>query len=145
MLTLTLAGRIGRDAELRQTPTGKSVCGFSVAVDVRRGAEKTTTWVSCTLWEKRAEALAQYLTKGTAVAVSGEMSVREFKRKTGEAGFAIECRVSELTLLGGGSQPETASQDDGHGVMREHIARAKPAEPAKAAAAAEDFSDEVPF
>lgn len=104
MLQLTLAGRLGRDAELRQTRDGKSVCNFSVAVDVRRGQEKSTTWVECTLWEKRAEALAQYLTKGTAVAVAGELSVRQYDKRDGGHGVAVECNVREVTLLGGGEK-----------------------------------------
>ena len=86
MLQLTLAGRLGRDAELRSTRDGKAVCNFSVAVDVRRGQEKSTTWVECTIWEKRAEALAQYLTKGTAVAVAGELSVRQYDKRDGSRG-----------------------------------------------------------
>jgi single-strand DNA-binding protein len=139
MLILTLAGRLGRDAELRQTPTGKAVCNFSVAVDVRRGQEKTTTWVDCTLWEKRAEALAQYLTKGTAVAVSGEMSVREFKRRTGEAGFAVECRVSELTLLGGAQASNGASERP-----MESYPSTPPIQSAPATAGSE-FNADIPF
>ena len=95
----TISGRIGaKGAVLRSTANGDPVAGFSVAVDQRKGKEKVTMWVDCSLWGKRGEALAQYLTKGTVVSVSGEAGVREHDGKAYQT-----MRVSELTLLGGGS------------------------------------------
>lgn len=137
MLTITLAGRLGRDAELRSTRDGKAVCNFSVAVDVRRGGERETTWIDCTLWEKRAEALAQYLTKGTAVAVAGEMSVRQYDKRDGSHGVAIECSVRELTLLGGGDKASNAAE-------QREAARSAPPAPAPAAGG-DPYNDDIPF
>ena len=57
-------GRLGRDAELRTTQSGEKVLGFAVANDVGFGERKQTLWADCSLWGRRAEALAQYLTKG---------------------------------------------------------------------------------
>ena len=140
MLTLNLAGRLGRDAELRSTPSGKSVANFSVAVDVRRGQEKTTQWIDCAIWEKRAEALAPYLKKGTAVAVSGDLSVRQYDKRDGGHGVAVECAVRELTLLGGGDK---AAATNGS----ERSVESYPGTPARAPAAAQtgDFDDSIPF
>ena len=98
MLQGFLAGNLGRDAETRTTQGG-AVCSFSVAVEQRKGKEKHTTWVRCSLWGKRGEAIAQYLTKGTRVAVAGELSLHEYNGKT-----SLECRVGEVTLLGGGAR-----------------------------------------
>ena len=107
MLQLTIAGRLGRDAELRSTQTGKQVCGFSVAVDVRKGGEKVTQWVECSLWEKRGEALVQYLKKGTPVAVTGDLSVRQYDGKNGP-GIAVECNVRDVALLGSATAGDRA-------------------------------------
>ncbi len=100
MLQGLIAGNLGRDAELRTTQGG-AVCSFSVAVEQRAKGEKKTTWIRCSLWGKRGEALVPHLTKGSRVAVVGELSLHEYEGKT-----SLECRVSEVTLLGGGSRGE---------------------------------------
>lgn len=100
MLQGFFAGNLGRDAEVRATQGG-GVCSFSVAVEQRVKQEKKTTWVRCSMWGKRGETLSQYLTKGTRVAVAGELTLREYEGKT-----SLECRVSEVTLLGGGQRNE---------------------------------------
>lgn len=95
-------GRIGRDAEVRQTGNGHSVAGFPVAVDVGFGDNKTTLWLDASLWGKRAEGgLVQYLTKGAQVFVQGEIGTREFQKRDGTPGFAVTLKVSELDLVGG--------------------------------------------
>lgn len=144
MLTITLAGRLGRDAELRSTPAGKSVCNFSVAVDVRRGQDKSTTWVDCTLWEKRAEALAPHLKKGTAVAVAGEFGLRQYDKRDGSAGIAVECAVRELTLLGGGERKGDANGDAYDWKRAEREQAARPAA-APTPSGGDPFSDDIPF
>lgn len=126
MNNFTIAGRIGKDAELRRTGGGKAVAGFSVAVDQRRGQEKTTMWVDCSLWGPRGEALVSHLTKGTPVAVAGELSTREHNGKT-----YLQLDVREISLHGSG-QPRQGEGDR---------APARQAEPAG------DFADDetIPF
>lgn len=98
MKSITIAGGITRDAETRQA--GQSdVTGFSVAVDHRDGQNKSTMYFDCSMWGKRGAALRQYLTKGTKVAVSGELSTREHNGKT-----YLQVRVNDVTLLGGGQR-----------------------------------------
>lgn len=92
MKQITIAGNIGKSAEVRTNQGGDKVTGFSVAVNDR---QKNTTWFDCSLWGKRGESLAQYLTKGSRVAVTGELTTREHEGKT-----YLGCRVSEITLLG---------------------------------------------
>lgn len=116
MLNMTIAGRIGKDAELRRTPAGKSVASFSVAVDVGWGDNKKTQWIDCALWGERGEKLAQYLTKGSNVTVRGRPDVRAWV-KNGEAGAAIQCHVDEVTLQGGGQKAagNGSGQSGGYG------------------------------
>lgn len=96
MQTITIAGRLGRDAELRTTNGGDAVCGFTVAVDTRQGREKVTNWWRVSLWGKRGEALSQYLTKGAQVTVNGEFSLGEYDGKP-----QLNIRANEIALQGG--------------------------------------------
>lgn len=100
MNVCTITGRLGRDAELRNTRTGDAVLNFSVANDIGYGQQKTTQWVRCVLWGKRGEALCDFLRKGTLVAVSGSVSLSEYTSQAGQKSASLEIRVNEVTLLG---------------------------------------------
>lgn len=93
-------GNLGRDAEQRFIPSGESIVNFSVAVKSGYGDKAVTTWVNCALWGKRGESVAQYLTKGQLVGISGEASLREYEKKDGTKGASLDVRVNDLTLLG---------------------------------------------
>jgi single-strand DNA-binding protein len=109
MISATIAGRIGQDAEMGQA--GKAtVCRFTVASQPKRDAD--TTWVRCTLFGARAEALCQYLRKGTSVAVSGKLSVRGYADKSGNAKAGVDLEVSDVCLLGGGSAASDAPRQE---------------------------------
>jgi single-strand DNA-binding protein len=129
MKSVTIAGNIGKkDAVTRTTGGGDKVTSWSVAVEDRQGQEKRTIWFDCSLWGKRGESLAQYLTKGGKVAVSGELSTREHEGKT-----YLTIRAEQVTLLGGGEQRQER-QDDGYS-QQARIADA----------AQRPLDDEIPF
>ena len=96
----SFTGRLGRDAEIKHLPSGSSVLEFSPAVDVGYGERKTTLWPRCSLFGDRGVNLAQYLTKGTQVAVSGEMSLREYRANDGTTKASLEVRVNAIDLIG---------------------------------------------
>lgn len=98
-------GRIGRDAETRSTPQGKQVTSWSVAVDSGFGDRKTTIWVDCALWGDRGAKVAQYLTKGAQVGVSGELGLREYE-KDGATKTSVTLNVANVSLIGGKSDAE---------------------------------------
>jgi single-strand DNA-binding protein len=129
MKNITIAGNIGKDAETRRTQSGDAVTSFSIAVEDRIPKEKGTIWFRCSLWGKRGESLAQYLTKGSKVAVSGELSIEVYEGKTN-----LTVKVDQVTLLGGG-------QDDN--VSRRDTARQAPA--GYGAGGRPDLDDEIPF
>ena len=106
MFNAVIAGNIGRDAETRQVGS-TAVTNFNVAVEQRAKGGKTTTWVRCALWGKRGDTLAQYLTKGSKVCVSGTLTTREHEGKT-----YIEVEASDVTLLGGGQPAGQSSGGD---------------------------------
>lgn len=103
---LTIAGNLGRDAEVRFLSNGDAVASFSVADSA--GKDKPTIWWNCSLFGKRAEALAQYLTKGQKVTVCGTVTEREWTDKHGQARKSTDVRVQEIALQGGKSDPKPA-------------------------------------
>jgi len=80
MNSVILTGRVVKDAEMHTTETGKKFCVVSFAIREDRKPETVeTTFVDLLLWEKRAEALAKYLTKGKFILVTGRLSIRKTK------------------------------------------------------------------
>ena len=106
MNSITVAGQLGKDAEVKYLNSGDPVCSFSVADS--QGRDKSTIWWNCSLFGKRAEALAPYLTKGQSVTVVGSVSEREYTDKSGNHRKSMDVRVSEIALQGGRKE----SQDD---------------------------------
>lgn len=136
MNSITIAGQLGRDAEVRMLQDGTPVASFSVADS--QGREKPSIWWRCSLFGKRAQSLAQYLTKGQSVTVSGTVTEREYTDKDGTQKKAQEIRVQDVALQGGrkdstGIQPHPASTK----------ARAAPAQ--SAPSGFEDMDDSIPF
>lgn len=99
MNSITVAGQLGKDAEVRFLTNGDPVCSFSVADS--QGKDKPTIWWNCSLFGKRGESLAQYLTKGQSVTVSGSVSEREWVDKDGQKRKSMDVRVADVALQGG--------------------------------------------
>jgi single-strand DNA-binding protein len=95
MNNYNVIGRVGKDAVTRQAGS-EPVTGFSLAVDSGYGDKKQTLWLDCSLWGKRGEKVAQYITKGSQLGVSGELGTREHDGKT-----YLTLRVAEVSLIGG--------------------------------------------
>lgn len=109
MINVTVAGRLGKDAETRQAGNS-SVTGFSVAGDTGFGDRKQSHWFNCSLWGKRGEAMQQYLNKGQEVVVIGEYSEREYNGKQYK-----ELNVLDVKLMGGSqSQGQKQNQQQGN-------------------------------
>lgn len=124
MNVLTIAGNIGRDCRVNSVngQNGSiSVCNFVVAVDKRQkdqNGQKQTLWVECALWGVRADALAQYLTKGTKVSVSGEADVTSYTDNNGNVVPKMTLRVNDVTLQGGGQQQGQQGQNQNGGYQQ---------------------------
>lgn len=96
-----LIGRLGRDAELRYTPDGQPVTGFSVATDrpAQAGTESETDWHQIVCWGSLAEFAGQYLAKGRLVFVAGRLTYRSWEGRDGQKRRAAEIVANELILL----------------------------------------------
>lgn len=133
MNVYTCIGRVGKDAVTRFTQGGEPVTGWSLAVDSGFGEKKQTHWLDCSLWGKRGEKVAEYITKGSQLGVSGELGTREHEGKT-----YLTLRVAEVTLVGGKSEGTSSTGSRGGAPQRER--------PAKATDQEADFVDsEIPF
>jgi len=97
---VVLVGRLTRDPELRTTTTGKSVCGFSIAVDKRfKGdGDATADFFRISCWEKTAQFVAEYLTKGSLVAVDGRLQQRTYE-KDGDKREVVEVVAESVQSL----------------------------------------------
>lgn len=112
---VVISGNATRDAELRQVG-GSSVLEFGVCVNDRRKNEAgewvdVPNFVDCTMWGKRAEALAPMITKGKALTVSGRLHWRQWQGKDGSSRSKLDVVASEVVLP---PRPKAqAAQDDG--------------------------------
>lgn len=110
MNVFTFTGNLGRDAEVK-TVGQHTLCEFSVAVKSGFGDREQTMWIRCNMWGQRAESkLVQWLTKGKGVAVTGELSMREYDKKDGTRGYSLEVRVVDVTLTGSESGNQSQPQ-----------------------------------
>jgi single-strand DNA-binding protein len=110
-----LIGNLGRDPEVRSTPSGQPVATFTLATS-RRWRDKSgqkqeqTEWHTVVVWGKQAEIAGQYLTKGKQVYVEGRLQTRSWDdRQTGEKKYKTEVVCDNFQMLsarGGGSDFE---------------------------------------
>ena len=112
-----ITGNLTRDAELRATQAGTSILALGVAVDDRRKDQRTGEWedvpnfVDCTLFGRRAEALASYLTKGTKVAIEGRLHYSSWQdRQTGQNRSRLDVTVDEIEFMSARNAPQPVSQ-----------------------------------
>jgi len=107
-------GNLTRDPELRSTPSGQSVCSFSLALNRSyKGADgnwqEATDYVDVVAWGPLGERVAQYLTKGRPALVSGRLQSSSWE-KDGQKRTKVEVVASDVTFLGGRDGGEGGSQ-----------------------------------
>jgi len=128
--SISIVGRLTRDAEQRATATGTVITNFSVASDTGFGERKVTTFYNCSYFRK-AEALMQYLTKGSQVFISGEFSLRKYNKNDGTEGVSPDVNVNNIELVG--SKPEGQQRSP------------QPASPSAGPDYASGLDDDLPF
>jgi len=134
-------GNLGRDAEVKATAGGTTVCTFSVAVSSGYGDRKESHWINCALFGKRAESrLVEYLVSGQKVLISGELKTREYQKRDGTNGFSVEVSVDDIDLIG-----ERKKQDEEPGFNMQPMQPMQPMQQPRPAAPADDYTDDIPF
>ena len=103
-----LNGRLTKAPELKQTNSGKSVCGFTIAVDRSRDREKTD-FIPIVAWGKTAEFVNQWFGKGDLITIVGRIEVRSYEDKNGNKRTATEI-IAEEVLFGVSKNTANASE-----------------------------------
>ena len=98
---VVLTGRVTKDIELKVTPTGKSVCSFSLAVNRKfvQDGERQADFINCQLWGKSAETLEKYGKKGMLIGVEGRLQTRNYINQQGQTVYVTEVVAESFTFL----------------------------------------------
>ena len=95
-----LLGRVGMDPEMRYTQGGTAVTHLRLATDrVRRGGDMETDWHSIVVWDKLAEAVANYVEKGQRLYVSGRLVQNTWEEEDGQRRHRTEIHAQEVVFL----------------------------------------------
>lgn len=90
MNNVNIIGRLVRENDLRYTQSGKAVLTNSIAVDNGFGDNKKTYFLPIVVWDKSAEAMANFTDKGSKVAINGKITSRTYETKDGQKRTSIE-------------------------------------------------------
>jgi single-strand DNA-binding protein len=120
-----VVGHLGRDPEMRYTPSGVPVTSFSIATtrkwtNANGEPQEKTTWFRVTCWRKQAELAAQYLQKGRPVLVEGEIDASAWTDREGNPRASLELTAFTVRFLGGrGEGGEAAGGGPGEELVSE--------------------------
>ena len=139
--------RLGRDAELKQTPAGMAVLEFSGVYDVQVKREKAPQWVEFSMFGKRAEAVATYMTKGKQVVVSASAPrVEVFQKRDGTSGVKLVAIADNIEFAGSAQDARRDAQPSGDTPGQER--QQQPARSAQSSRDGDpfgDMDDSIPF
>ena len=115
-----IMGRLTRDPEIRTTSSGKQVTQFTVAVENGYGENKQTAFINCVAWNKQAEFVEKYFTKGMMIIVIGRIQTRSWDGQDGKTHYATEVVANEVSFgetkaareryAADGQQPQSAAR-----------------------------------
>ena len=103
-------GNITKETQLKYLPSGTALLSFDLAVNYRYGKEQKTLFIKCNLFGKRAEGLAQYLTKGTNIIVDGMLTENNWTGNDGKIRYSKELLVSSVEFAGCKSNTNQTNQ-----------------------------------
>lgn len=143
---VTLMGNLTRDPELRQTPTGQSVCSFSLALnrsykDPSGEWKEVTDFVDIVAWATLAERVAQYLTKGRRALVQGRLQSRNWEQD-GQKRSKVEVLASDVTFLDSRGAGEGTDGEAAAASSESTNQQTKPSKSTKKDVVVEDIGDE---
>ena len=101
-----ILGNVGKDPEVRYTPSGAAVCNISVATSRKwtnketKEKQEETEWHRLAFYDRLAEVAGQYVKKGSSIYVEGRLKTRKWQDKEGKDMYTTEVIVGELQLLG---------------------------------------------
>ena len=115
MNKVVLIGRLTRDPELRYTSgNNAAVCNFTIAVDrgfTGQSGEREADFIPIVVWNKQAENVKNYLSKGSQVAVEGRIQVRNYDDQNGQKRYVTEVIANNVEFLGSKNSSNNTSND----------------------------------
>jgi len=107
-----IIGNVGKEPEMRFTPSGKPVVSFSVAVNSKYGETETTEWFNIVAWNKLAETCNQYIIKGQQVYVEGHFQTRTWEGDDGVKHYKTEVIANHVQFLGKREAKEETAEEE---------------------------------
>jgi single-strand DNA-binding protein len=114
-----LMGRVGKEPEVKYTPSGSAVANFSMATSEKwknkdGKQEEKTEWHNIVAWRKLAEICGSYVKKGDLIHIEGKITTRTWEDRDGNKRSTTEIVANELKMLGGKKQqdPAPGGEDD---------------------------------
>ena len=110
MNRVMLVGRITRDPELRTSPSGVAFTAFSIAVNrqfANAQGERVADFINCVAWNRTAEFVSKYFTKGSAILIEGELQTRSWEDQNGGKHFVTEVVANEANFCESKKNSET--------------------------------------
>lgn len=142
---LSTFGRIGRDAELRYTPSGTPVANIALAYNYGRKGEdgnRPTQWLEIAVWGKQAEGLAKFLTKGKQIHVSvREVHIETFTKNDGSQGIKLVGDLADIKFASSGAVQDQPAQQQ-QATRTQPVASTNTAQPQPDY---DSFDDDIPF
>ena len=159
-----LIGNLGRDPEVRYTPSGSAICNAAIATSRnwkdKNSGEKVeeTEWHRVVFYDRLAEIAGEYLKKGRSVYVEGRLKTRKWQDKEGKDQYTTEVIADNMQMLGGregmGSGSAAGGDDEGGGYQERPQRSApaarpapagRPAAPQKSSTGFDSMDDDIPF
>ena len=97
----SFTGRLSKDAQYKTLASGKSVLEMNVACNTGFGDYAKTTWLNVKMWGDKGSKIAQYLTTGTQIAASGELTNEEWTDKEGNKRSNLVVTIMNVNMVGG--------------------------------------------
>ena len=121
MNKIMIIGNLTGEPDLRSTPSGITVCSFTIAVNRRhedKNGERPTDFFRISAWRQLGDSCGRFLAKGRKVAVVGELQARQYDAKDGSARMSLDVQADEVEFLSPRTNSESASgqNDDTQGM-----------------------------
>ena len=146
-----LIGRLGKDPEVKYTPSGAPVAKFSLATDEvfkdRSGEQqKRTEWHNIVAWNRLAEICGEYLTKGKQIYIEGSIRSRQWEDQSGNKRTSYEIVAREMKMLGSRADSERAAGASAGSAVSPPPSAQEAGPPAEPPRPEPDIADEdIPF
>jgi len=118
-----LIGRLTRDPELRYTSSNRAVCQFSIAIDRpftnQSTGQREADFINIVAWDKTAENIGKYMTKGRLIAVEGRIQTRNYENNEGKKVYVTEVIASNVQFLESKNATGNSNSNSGFNSMPE--------------------------